>query len=210
LRALRAGVSGAAARVCARRTARVERPASDDDLDVAVAGLGHGASSLGIKSGGPGYGYCAQTGDSGQARRGRRRRRRAHYMLSRERIWGSSKTQAEADETRRGSHRGRRSLGRARHGGPGSRHRRLSTNTSLPSSSLSAMVRQFKHHEQKLLKKVDFLNVRLPCWTRPTCAEIEDAHSGSKMRTSARSRSCAATTSRTARTTTSVPSTLSF
>ena len=24
------------------------------------------------------------------------------------------------------------------------------------------MVRQFKHHEQKLLKKVDFLNVSLP------------------------------------------------
>jgi len=30
------------------------------------------------------------------------------------------------------------------------------------------MVRQFKHHEQKLLKKVDFLNVRLPLsgWSR--------------------------------------------
>jgi hypothetical protein len=26
----------------------------------------------------------------------------------------------------------------------------------------ASMVRQFKHHEQKLLKKVDFLNVRTP------------------------------------------------
>lgn len=36
-------------------------------------------------------------------------------------------------------------------------HSGCATRSFLPAS---AMVRQFKYHEQKLLKKVDFLNVR--------------------------------------------------
>ena len=55
------------------------------------------------------------------------------------------------------------------------------------------MVRQFKHHEQKLLKKVDFLNVRPFSLNSITSLylsfEITLVHSGNKMRTYEKSKS---------------------
>ena len=68
------------------------------------------------------------------------------------------------------------------------------------------MVRQFKYHEQKLLKKVDFLNVSASdTATRAAVAEGRRG-SGSRTRTFGRSRSCAGITSRTERITTSASS----
>ena len=60
------------------------------------------------------------------------------------------------------------------------RSTRIRTPQSRP---LQTMVRQFKHHEQKLLKKVDFLNVRPSLSTESRCS---GTFSGSKMPTFAR------------------------
>lgn len=67
------------------------------------------------------------------------------------------------------------------------------------------MVRQLKYHEQKLLKKVDFLNVRLP-QLFPEKKSLTQLHygSGSKMPTSERSKSCGGIIFKTEKTITSV------
>lgn len=64
------------------------------------------------------------------------------------------------------------------------------------------MVRKLKHHEQKLLKKVDFLAVRAFVSESPYTVS-DPRGSGSRMPTYARSKSSAGTTFSTERTTTS-------
>jgi hypothetical protein len=71
----------------------------------------------------------------------------------------------------------------------------------LNPTTTCAMVRAFKYHEKKLLKKVDFLNV---CRIWGFLSSVaKPAHSGSKMPTYAKSRLCAGTTYRIVKTITS-------